>query len=134
MAILKMILFRTMSQCNFFNTGVMRSLRRLPSVRYISVSISIPLLTMYFNSFSIKVLQCISVSISIRKVFQFQFCFTSSSVFISVIEFVVLILCGINKQISKLMYNRLKTEKISKLEMCFSNLLCLSNILGIGAF
>ena len=46
-------------------------------IRYISVSISIPLLAMYFNSVSIIVLQCISVSISIRQVFQFQFCFTS---------------------------------------------------------
>ena len=34
-------------------------------IRYISVSISIPLLTMYFNSVSIIVLRCISVSISI---------------------------------------------------------------------
>ena len=72
-------------------------------IRYISVSISIPLLAMYFNSVSIIVLQCISVSISIRQVFQFQFCFTSISVFISVIEFFVFILCGIKKQISKLM-------------------------------
>ena len=34
-------------------------------IRYISVSISIPLLTMYFNSVSIIVLQCISVSITV---------------------------------------------------------------------
>ena len=60
-------------------------------------------LAMYFNSVSIIVLQCISVSISIRQVFQFQFCYTSISVFISVIEFFLFILCGIKKQISKLM-------------------------------
>ena len=34
-------------------------------IRYISVSISIALLTMYFNSVSITVLACISVSISV---------------------------------------------------------------------
>ena len=34
-------------------------------IRYISVSISIPLLAMYFNSVSITVLACISVSITV---------------------------------------------------------------------
>ena len=34
-------------------------------IRYISVSISIALLTMYFNSVSITVLACISVSITV---------------------------------------------------------------------
>ena len=85
-------------------------------IRYISVSISILLLAMYFNSVSIIVLQCISVSISIRQVFQFQFCYTSISVFISVIEFFLFILCGIKKQISKLMQQveKWKDFKIGK--------------------
>ena len=30
--------------------------------------------------------------------------------------------------------NRLKTKKILKLEMCFSNLHCLANFLSVGAF
>ena len=34
-------------------------------IRYISVSISIPLLAMHFNSVSITVLACISVSITV---------------------------------------------------------------------
>ena len=63
-------------------------------IGYISVSISIPLCVMYFNSVHIIVLQCITISISIRQVFQFQFCCASISVFISVSEFFVFILNG----------------------------------------
>ena len=73
---------------------------------------------MYFNSVSITVLACISVSITVIVNGFDLFQLTDISV-------------SVNWNNTE---NRLKTEKILKLEMCFSNLHCLSNILSIGAF